>query len=255
MSSLFKQTFSDMKYPYVIIDNDIKSIDKLKESFSKYPEFYCVGIAGNQEDAISLILDKAPKLVFLEVEVPNEYNDKSTFGVINELSNFIEELPEFIIVTKSDKYAIEGIRHNVVDYLLKPLTDKNFKKSILRFSKEREDNPEKICFKSYGDYRYLDLKRVIYLKADNNTTDFFMEDGKKIEAFKTLKHFEGILPDQFVRIHNSYIINTKFISRIHFGKSKFTIKDTTEAIPFSKSYKANVEWVKNSLSKQNLLYV
>lgn len=255
MSSFFKQTFSDMKYPYVIIDNDQKSIEQLKDAFSNYPEYYCVGIAGNQEDAISVILDKSPKLVFLDVEIPNDYNNKSNFAVINELNNYIEEQPQFIIYTKSNKYAIDGIRHNVLDYLLKPLDANHFKKSVLRFSKIVEDAPETICFKSYGDYRYLDLTEVIYLKADNNTTDFFMSDGKKIEAYKTLKHFEGILPEHFVRIHNSYIINTRFVTRIHFGKSKFSVKDMTDAIPFSKSYKTNVEWIKNSLSKQNLLYV
>jgi DNA-binding LytR/AlgR family response regulator len=244
-----------MKYPYVIIDNDVKSIDKIKESFHNYPEYYCVGIAGNQEDALSVIIDKSPKLVFLEVEIPDDYGNKSTFSVINELKNYVEELPEFIIVTKSNKYAIDAIRHYLIDYLLKTIDGSYFKKAVLRINKKTSDSPETICFKSYGDYRYLDLTEVTHLKADNNTTDFYMANGKKIEAYKTLKHFEGILPEHFVRIHNSYIINTKYVSRIHFGKSKFSVKDTTDSIPFSKSYKNNVEWIKNSLSKQNLLYV
>src|SRR5690606_38125786 len=110
-----------MKYPYVIIDSDVKAIDRLKELFRNHPEYYCVGIAGNQEDAISVILDKAPKLVFLEVEIPDNYGNKSVFSVINELKKYVDELPEFIINTTSEKYAIEAIRNNVLDYLLKPL--------------------------------------------------------------------------------------------------------------------------------------
>ena len=244
-----------MKYPYVIIDNNNGAVNKLKEAFSNHPEYYCVGIADNQEDALSVILDKMPKLVFLEVEIPDSYSNKSIFSVINELKKYIDDLPQFIITTSSDKYAIEAIRNNVLDYLLKPLDPNFLKKALLRFGKLVKDSPETICVKSYGDYRFLDMNEVIYLRADNNTTDFFMADGKKVGTYKTLKHFEGLLPEHFVRIHNSFIINTKYITRIHFGKSKFSIKDTHDGIPFSKSYKDNVEWIKNRLEKKNLLYV
>lgn len=244
-----------MKYPYVIIDNDVKSVDRLKEKIKHFPEYYCVGIANNKEEAISLILDKSPSIVFFDVEVPDTYNNKSTFAIINELSKYGDYIPEFIITTDSDKYAIDAIRNGVHDYLLKPLNESCLNKALLRFTKKQKSVPETICFKSHSDYRFVDMNQVLYLKADNNTTDFYMADGKKVGAYKTLKHFQDVLPEHFVRIHNSYIINTKFVTRIHFGKSKFSIKDLNEAIPFSKSYKSNVEWIKNSLSKQNLLYV
>ena len=65
-----------------------------------------------------------------------------------------------------------------------------------------------ICVKSYGDYRYIDSNDVLYLEADNNSTDIHLNNGEMITAFKTLKHFENTLPNsQFLRIHNSYMIN------------------------------------------------
>ena len=56
-------------------------------------------------------------------------------------------------------------------------------------------NKKNICLKSYRDYQYLDTDEILYLKADNNTTDFYMKDGNTINAFKTLKTFEAKLPN------------------------------------------------------------
>jgi DNA-binding LytR/AlgR family response regulator len=62
------------------------------------------------------------------------------------------------------------------------------------------------CFKSYGDYRYIDARDICYLQADNNSTDIHLNSGEMV-TFKTLKHFE-VRYLSFVRIHNSYIVNT-----------------------------------------------
>ncbi len=80
-----------------------------------------------------------------------------------------------------------------------------------------EDGKQKpliICVKSYGDYRYIDAKDIAYLQADNNSTDIHLNSGEMITAFKTLKHFESVMTHPFVRIHNSYIVNIEYISRI-----------------------------------------
>jgi hypothetical protein len=50
-----------------------------------------------------------------------------------------------------------------------------------------------LCIKSYGDHRYIDARDICYLQADNNSTDIHLNGGEMITAFKTLKHFEGVL--------------------------------------------------------------
>src|SRR5690606_12668274 len=99
---------------------------------------------------------------------------------------------------------------------------------------------ERICLKSHSDYQFIDLDEIIYLMADNNTTDFFLLHNKKVSAYKTLKHFGRLLPHHFLRIHKSYIINTHQITRINFGKSWVVLRGKTENIPFSKSYKSQI---------------
>lgn len=112
-----------------------------------------------------------------------------------------------------------------------------------------------ICVKSYGDYRFIDAKDICYLQADNNSTDIHLYNGEMITAFKTLKHFEGVLTTPFVRIHNSYIVNIDFVSRIHTGNSVCYIKNTTTKLPFSKSYKENVDSIINSITNGNYLEI
>ena len=97
-----------------------------------------------------------------------------------------------------------------------------------------EKNPETLCLKSYSDYHYVDTKDILYLQADNNTTDFVMKDGTTISAYKTLKTYQQQLPKNFVRIHQSYILNTDYVSRINYGKSLCTLKLRKVQLPFSK---------------------
>lgn len=117
------------------------------------------------------------------------------------------------------------------------------------------EKPLIICVKSYGDYRYIEAKDICYLQADNNSTDIHLNTGEMITAFKTLKHFEGVMTYPFVRIHNSYIVNIEFISRIHTGNAVCHIKNTTTKLPFSKSYKENVDAIITTISSGNYLEI
>jgi DNA-binding LytR/AlgR family response regulator len=118
-----------------------------------------------------------------------------------------------------------------------------------------EEKPLIICVKSYGDYRFIEAKDICYLQADNNSTDIHLYNGEMITAFKTLKHFEGVLQSPFVRIHNSYIVNIDYVSRIHTGNAVCYIKNTTIKLPFSKSYKENVDSIINSITNGNYLEI
>ncbi|MBC7606633.1 MAG: response regulator transcription factor [Burkholderiales bacterium] len=124
-----------------------------------------------------------------------------------------------------------------------------------KFPNYSKDKPLIICVKSYGDYRFIEAKDICYLQADNNSTDIHLYNGEMITAFKTLKHFESVLNTPFVRIHNSYIVNIDYVSRIHTGNAVCYIKNTTTKLPFSKSYKENVDSIINSITMGNYLEI
>lgn len=118
-----------------------------------------------------------------------------------------------------------------------------------------KEKPLIICVKSYGDYRYIDATDICYLQADNNSTDIHLNTGEMITAFKTLKHFEGVMKHPFVRIHNSYIVNIDYVSRIHTGNAVCHIKGTTTKLPFSKSYKENIDAIIATIAAGNYLEI
>ena len=118
-----------------------------------------------------------------------------------------------------------------------------------------QEKPLIICVKSYGDYRFIEARDICYLQADNNSTDIHLNSGEMITAFKTLKHFESVLSNPFVRIHNSYIVNVDYVSRIHTGNSVCYIKNTTTKLPFSKSYKENIDGIIAAITNGNYLEI
>jgi len=120
---------------------------------------------------------------------------------------------------------------------------------------DHKEKPLIICVKSYGDYRFIEANDICYLQADNNSTDIHLNNGEMITAFKTLKHFENVLASPFVRIHNSYIVNIDYVSRIHTGNTVCYIKNTPTKLPFSKSYKENVDAILNNISNGNYLEI
>lgn len=125
-----------MKYPYVIIDNDQKIADSIQISLEEQPDYICTGIAKDEQDALDLILERRPRLVFLEPEVPGIDTVTTKYSLMTELSKYMSRLPEFIVITKTSDYAIEGIRNRIMDYILKPFSKGQINRTLMRFEKD-----------------------------------------------------------------------------------------------------------------------
>ncbi|WP_367773016.1 LytTR family DNA-binding domain-containing protein [Flavobacterium sp. WC2421] len=271
-----------MNYSYIIIDDNQESVLKTKAMADSFSELVFVATAHNYEDGLNLILENTPDLVFLEIDPVNKKSNLSLL-LINELHRYLKVIPKIIVTTSKKDFAFEAIQYGVTDYLLKPLARIDFVKFILKLNKSNteaevqilkptvsteerptvfvqhestsKEDPLILCIKSYGDYRYIDARDICYLQADNNSTDIHLNNGEMVTAFKTLKHFEGVLTYPFTRIHNSYIVNSHYISRIHTGNSLCYIKNTTTKLPFSKTYKVNIDLIISEISNGNYLEI
>jgi len=241
-----------MRYKYSIIENEKLSIEKLQSSFKEFPDYACIGASGCFDKSLDLILKHAPHVVFINVD-HNNGSDLNAFNFVNELYKYVQEIPHFVALASTTEHAYTSIKNNFFDYLLNPVSSFELRKTISRLGKKPMEVSDTICLKSYKDYRFINIDEILFLKADNTATDFFMNDGTTVSAYKTLKSFESLLPENFTRIHNSYIVNQNYVSRIHFGKSKCSLKKSSFAIPFSKTYKSNVVILEKSLSKRSLL--
>ncbi len=178
-----------------------------------------------------------------------------------QLKNEISGLKEAIVklgVSKKEIIDTDLIVRQLSDVILEHLPKeaqsieldpilaeiKSLSENTIRTATPKEEVERNlICIKSYGDYRFLELDEIAFLKADNNSTDITMKNGEVVIAFKTLKYFEENLPINFFRIHNSYIVNKNYVARVHTGNTVCYIKNTKTQLPFSKSYKENVEHI------------
>ncbi|WP_108422874.1 LytR/AlgR family response regulator transcription factor [Flagellimonas amoyensis] len=237
-----------MEYTYIIIDLNAATKLQLQLYLEEYEDLTCMGVAASAAEGLDTILKFTPDLVLINLgEDGMEY-----FQMVTELNQYMQSLPLIIGYSTSKKYAYNAIKSGFFDYWILPHNEFDVRKTILRLRKKhpKQDMPSTICLKSYNDYRYLDTKDILYLKSDNNTTDFFMRDGNVISAFKTLKSFEDKLPKVFIRIHQSYILNSRYVSRINYGKSICTLRNgSEEELPFSKTYKDRIDLLKEMLSK------
>jgi DNA-binding LytR/AlgR family response regulator len=270
-----------MNYSYIIIDDDQESVLKTKAMADSFSELDFVVSANNYEDGLNFILEHTPQIVFMEIDPANPASNLS-LALINELHRYLKVIPKIIVTTAKKDLAFEALKYEVFDYLLKPLVRIDVIKSILKLNKSivpkeifleqssvvdekptvliRQETPNQdqsliLCIKSYGDYRYIAAKDICYFQADNNSTDIYLNNGEMITAFKTLKHFEGVLSFPFIRIHNSYIVNRNYISRIHSGNSVCYIKNSAVKLPFSKSYKVNIDLIISDFSNGNYLEI
>ena len=254
---------------YVILSNDHENILKIQAMSEDFQDLDFVAYETVYEDALNAILNYQPELVFLEIG--DEEASTLTLSLLDELHRYLKVIPKIVVTAKNTNFAYEALKHEVFDYLVFPFDTNEFRKTILKFRRantalkelqkaEKKNNdlfPEDltICIKSYGDYKYIYAHDILYLQADSNSTDIHLSNGEMITAYKTLKHFEKVLPVQFYRIHNSYIVNKSFISRIHTGTSVCFLKNTKAKIPFSKTYKAKIDQIIMTISDSDYLEI
>jgi len=239
-----------LEYKYTIIDSDAVSKLQLRTLLEEYGEFTCISENSAANDGLNSILKFSPDIVFVNLNK----QASSLFQIVIELHQYINNIPMFIGISNTKEYAYDAIKNGFYDYWLLPFNEFDIRKSILKLKKQspKEKEAETLCLKSYNDFQYLNTADILYLQADNNTTEFFMKDGSVNHAYKTLKTFENQLPKNFVRIHQSYIVNTNYISRINFGKSICALNQGDKQLPFSKSYRDKMDNLKKVLSKNSI---
>lgn len=231
-----------MRFSFLLIDDNSSNVKKYLELFENFPNYFCAGILKDSQTAVNQIIKVKPQLVL--AQIPSNAAARTLFfKTIAELFQYTEHIPYFVALSSSPNHALEAIQSGFSDYITESLQVHELGKMLFKFEKKNPPQPvTSICIKSYSDYQFVALQNVTYLKADNNTTDIQMDNGKTVNAYKTLKHFETTLPFYFLRIHKSYIVNINHVSRIHFSKSKCYL-NYNEILPFSLTYRDNIDLI------------
>ena len=220
----------------IIIDDDYGSISVIEKYIKQLDEFEIIGKFTDPIKAFSEINNLNPDLIFLDIEMPN------LSGI--ELIKLVSGKRNFILITASNKYAIEGFELDVIDYLMKPLEFDRFFKAINKFRKLNEnilaDNNKKRILYVNENYKTIkiDVNEIYYLEAAKEYVQIFTND-RTIKTKQSLKYFEDILtPFSFIRIHKSFIVS---IDRIDaYTKSLVEVNGIT--LPIGRSYKNKINF-------------
>jgi two-component system, LytTR family, response regulator len=207
----------------VIIDDEPAGISTLKLLIEKHAPFIrVVASTTKAEEGIHLIDDYKPEIVFLDISMPT----MSGFQLLEKLEhrNF-----KLVFTTAHRDYALQAIKNNAFDYLLKPIDVADFKVCIEKLTETTagpaqeaaKNNPSLIEVQVKDGIIYIKQKDIIKLEASGSYTVFHLTEGLKHIASRSLKEYEAFLdPAGFFRCHNSYIVNLhrvdKFINRDGF---------------------------------------
>ncbi len=214
-------------YKTIIIDDERLAREEVKRALSNYPEFVVLGEAANVDEAIVLIENERPDLIFLDIHMP----EKSGFDLLEELT----VVPEVVFTTAYDQYAVKAFEVNAIDYLVKPLRDERFGVSIEKvkatFAKreaKREALPmhHKIFIKDGEKCFFIPLTDIRLIQSMDNYARLFFGDEKAMIKRSLNLLAEKLDPTVFFRINRSQIINTQYIKEIHphfNGKLQITL--------------------------------
>ncbi len=218
----------DDKVSRLVIEKYIKKTDflELTETFD------------NAVDAANFFNNKnSTDLIFLDIEMPG------MSGV--EFLEILDNLPQIIIVSAKEKYALQAIEYDVTDYLLKPVSYSRFLKAVTKSKTKYEEENEKISPEgifiksSSSSFVRLFYDDVLFIEAMENYVLIQTKEKKYTIHFTMKALFDKLPSDKFIRVHRSFIINKNRIERIENNMIFIQHLDKNKSIPLSKSYKEN----------------
>lgn len=216
-----------------IIEDEIAGQELLKKYISEnFPECFIVCIAENVNSAIKDLEVLQPQLVFLDIHLKGG----TGFDILKKIThrNF-----EIIFVTAYNQFAIEAIRAEAIDYLLKPIKLEEFitgtRKAIskIKLAHTTHNSHHVLSINTMTGIEFIEFQNIIFLEAEGAYTNIYHKTGKTLST-KNIGEYEEILSDKmFYRTHHSFIVNLNNIKKFEKGRSGILILDSEHQIPVS----------------------
>lgn len=202
-----------------IIEDELNVQETLKSLLKEFcSEIEVITTATSIRSAIEKLKTHRPDIIFLDIHLP----DGEGFDILNQLTF----TPKIICTTAYESFAIEAIKHDVVDYLLKPIIPEELVEAVEKAQTEiekekklsnfQENKIEKIILKTKEEIFRIKSSDLLYCEADGNYTRIHVLNEKPILLSKTLKKIEELLSRYgFLRVHQSFLVNPKHIKSLH----------------------------------------
>ncbi len=230
----------------VIIDDEPLARLIVKEYLQQYPEVEVLQECNDGFEGVKAIMQHQPDLIFLDIQMPK----------INgfEMLELIETPPAVIFTTAFDEFAMKAFDNNAIDYLLKPFSKERFDKAFEKWLSKRNtpsdindqlsenrqrtaDENSRVVVKTHNQIRIIPIHDIIYLEAYDDYVKMHTTQGMFLKK-RTMSSFEqGLNPNEFVRVHRSYIIKLDQLTRIEQPEKDVHVAllKTGAKVPLSKT--------------------
>ncbi|AIM37865.1 hypothetical protein KO02_15100 [Sphingobacterium sp. ML3W] len=204
-----------------IVEDEVGIREELIFLVGARSEDHIVGTCGSIKEAMLLIPLAAPDILLMDIEL----SDGQSFEILKDLP----ETPfQVIFITAYEHYALRAIKAGTLDYLLKPIKEKelydaldkaNGQPTILHAEQKEilfNKQSTMLVLKTLNETYFVRHSDILYCKGDGGYTTFFLQDGREITTSTTLKEYEMLLPEtMFLRVHKSYLIRLNQIVSYH----------------------------------------
>ena len=208
----------------IIIDDELESRNAILNILNDFCDnVTVVGEGESVVQGVKIISKEKPDVIFLDIQMP----DGTGFDLLEKTKGLKFKV---IFVTAYDQFALKAIKFSALDYILKPVDPQQLIESVNKIKEPSYDVDtvthkiqtllrnkngfERITLPTFEGYRFINIKDIVRCEADNNYTNFFLNSGEKILVTKTLKEYDETLSGlDFVRVHQSHLVNIKFVDR------------------------------------------
>jgi len=236
-------SFSVMNINTLIVDDEKPARDELAYLLKSFPEISLVGQGKNGVEAVALIKEHAPDLVFLDAQMPG----LNGFGVLKKLMDRKVKVPHIVFATAYDNYAVQAFEVNAVDYVLKPFDKGRIAKAIQRAKKmleaksspaerletlvsqlavDKGAQPVKLLVKAHQRLFLVDADDVVYASIEDGLITVVTREFEGSSNYRTLEELQASLDsDVFWRAHRSYLVNINHIKEVvPWFKSSYVLR-------------------------------
>ncbi|WP_126245469.1 LytR/AlgR family response regulator transcription factor [Chitinophaga rhizosphaerae] len=205
----------------ILIDDEPLARELVREYLRDFPQVEVVAECNDGFEGLKAIQQHQPDLLFLDIQMPK----------INgfEMLELVDKLPQVIFTTAFEEYALRAFEVSAVDYLLKPFSKDRFAKALQKMlerssginpdlldnaAREMPMQQNRVVVKINGKIKIIPVLDIHYLEGADDYVKIITAEGAFLKN-KTMTFFEKMLdPQQFIRVHRSYILNVTQITRI-----------------------------------------
>lgn len=202
----------------MIVDDEPLARRGIAARLKKAPGVTIVRQCAGGREAIEAIRDLAPDLVFLDVQMPGV----GGFDVVEAIG--AEQLPPIVFVTAYEQHALRAFEAEALDYLLKPIDDDRFDRTLerarLRVEErrlhQRRNLDRRLFVRERGRVEVVDVERIVWVEARGDYVRLHTKDRKVLLRETMAALVKQLDPTRFVRVHRSTIVNLDRVTKVDF---------------------------------------